>query len=66
MRTLRSRCTDISIGELDLTAELEVQRRIERCPRCVTGYAALRVPARGEEVGGAGGIAGEQSPRTEA
>jgi len=29
-------------GELDLAADLEVQRHIEQCPRCMTEYAALR------------------------
>ncbi len=29
-------------GELDLAADLEVQRHIEECPRCVSEYAALR------------------------
>ena len=29
-------------GELDLGADLEVQRHIEECPRCVSEYAALR------------------------
>src|SRR5208283_321921 len=29
-------------GELDLTADLEVQRHIEECPRCASEYAALR------------------------
>ena len=30
-------------GELDLAADLEVQRHIEECPRCASEYAALRV-----------------------
>ncbi len=29
-------------GELDLGTDLEVQRHIEECPRCVSEYAALR------------------------
>ena len=29
-------------GELDLGADLEVQRHIEECPQCVSEYAALR------------------------
>jgi anti-sigma factor RsiW len=29
-------------GELDLAADLEVQRHIEDCPRCASEYAALR------------------------
>ena len=29
-------------GELDLAGDLEVQRHIEECPRCVSEYAALR------------------------
>jgi anti-sigma factor RsiW len=29
-------------GELDLVADLEVQRHIEECPRCASEYAALR------------------------
>jgi anti-sigma factor RsiW len=29
-------------GELDLAADLEVQRHIEECPRCASEYAALR------------------------
>jgi anti-sigma factor RsiW len=29
-------------GELDLAADLEVQRHIEECPRCVSEYEALR------------------------
>ena len=29
-------------GELDLAADLEVQRHIEECPRCAGEYAALR------------------------
>jgi anti-sigma factor RsiW len=29
-------------GELDLVADLEVQRHIEACPRCASDYAALR------------------------
>jgi anti-sigma factor RsiW len=29
-------------GELDLGADLEVQRHIEECPRCASEYAALR------------------------
>ena len=29
-------------GELDLAADLRVQRHIEECPRCVSEYAALR------------------------
>ena len=29
-------------GELDLAADLEVQRHIEECPRCAIEYAALR------------------------
>jgi len=29
-------------GELELVADLEVQRHIEQCPRCVAEYAALR------------------------
>jgi anti-sigma factor RsiW len=29
-------------GELDLAADLEVQRHLEQCPRCASEYAALR------------------------
>ena len=29
-------------GELDLAADLEVQRHLEECPRCASEYAALR------------------------
>jgi anti-sigma factor RsiW len=29
-------------GELDLATDLEIQRHIEECPRCVSEYAALR------------------------
>ena len=29
-------------GELDLAADLEVQRHIEECPRCASEYAAMR------------------------
>ena len=29
-------------GELDLAADLEVQRHIEECPQCVSEYAAIR------------------------
>ncbi len=29
-------------GELDLAADLEVQRHIEECPRCANEYAAMR------------------------
>src|SRR5208282_6828251 len=29
-------------GELDLAADLEIQRHLEECPRCASEYAALR------------------------
>jgi anti-sigma factor RsiW len=29
-------------GELDLAADLEIQRHIEQCPRCTSEYAAMR------------------------
>src|ERR1700691_2265686 len=29
-------------GELDLAADVEIQRHIEECPRCAREYAALR------------------------
>ena len=55
-------------GELDLAADLEIQRHLEECPRCASEYAALRAMRtrlKDDDVSlrGAGGVEGEDSPR---